>query len=944
MIEMKYVYMSFISLAISLLNIADLQAQEKKDSLVNVAFGTVEKKDLLGAVSTVNVSELMKKEYTSSSLDGIQCFVGGYNGNIWGQSALVLVDGIPRDASDIRSSEVETVTVLKGASAIALYGSRAAKGVVLISTKRGVAKPLSIDLRANAGLYVPKSYPNYLNAADYMTLYNEACLNDGISEKYDQATIYNTAAATNPYRYPDVDFFSSEYLKKAYNKTDVTGEITGGNEHARYYSNFGMSYNNSLLKYGYHKKDNNWRFNVRANVDMNLTNWLSASTNAAVIISNSYSGRGDFWGTSATLRPNYVSPLIPISMIDTNNSSLQTIINNSNFLIDNKYLLGGTSTDQTNAFADGLAAGYIKGNNRAFMFDVNVTADLEKVLKGLSFKTAYSVDYTDYYSEAWKVDYATYQPTWSNVNGEDLIIGLTQYNEDTNSTNEYIGETNYSQTMSFSAQFDYKRTFARNHNISATLLGWGYQVQNAADADHDGSSYHRTSNVNLGLQATYNFRHKYYFDFSGAVVHSAKLPEKNRNAISPTFTFGWRISDENFIKDNIPFVENLKLTASYASLHQDIDITSDDDGDYYLYKGYYSDEAGWYQWHDGSAGGNTTGSVRGDNPDMTFIQREEFRVGMETSLLNNLITLDANYFLQYTNGGLIRGSNTIYPSYFTNWDYSFLPYLNYEKDKRTGLDFTLNLNKKIGEVDCSLGFAGMFYTSKAVRRDEIYTDKYQYRAGKPLDSYWGYVCEGFFQDQNDIDNHATQTLGDVQPGDLKYKDANEDGTIDSKDKVNLGHNGWAVSPFTYGLNFTLKWKNVTLFAMGTGSSGAIGFKNSTYYWVYGSRKYSDVVLGRWTEETKNTATYPRLTTTSNTNNFQNSTFWMYKVKRFDLNRVQLTYDFDNDILKKTFIRNLGVYFSGENLLTISNERKLMETNIGSAPQCRFFNLGFKASF
>lgn len=931
---------------ILLLNFGNVYAQEEKDSLVNVAFGTVAKKDLLGAVSTVSVSDLLKKSYSSYSLDGIRSFVGGYTGNIWGQSPLILVDGIPRNAGDIHPSEIESISVLKDASAVVLYGSKAAKGAVLITTKRGKVKPLSIDIRANTGLYFPKRYPNYLNAADYMTLYNEACRNDGITERYDKALIYNTAMGTNPYRYPDIDYFDSEYLKKTYNKSDLIGEVSGGNERARYYSNFGLSYNNSLMKFGEQKKNNDFRFNVRANVDVNLTDFLTASASAVAIFSDKYTGRGDFWGSSATLRPNWFSPLIPISMFDPYNVSLKAVVESSEKsqrVIDGKYLLGGTSTDLTNAFADMLVAGYIKNKNRKFMFDVNVGADLGSILKGLTFKTVYSVDYSNAYSEAYRVDYAVYQPTWSNLNGKDMIIGLTKYNQDTHSTNEYVGDSSFEQTMSFSAQFNYNQTFGQHHNVSASLIGWGYQTQISRDADHEGSSYHRPSNVNLGLQAAYNYRHRYYFDFSAAEVHSAKLPKGHRDAFSPTVSLGWRISDEDFFKDNISFVDNLKLTASYANLHQDIDII-DGSTEYYMYKGYYDDAGGWYQWLDNVAGGWTTASKRGNNPNLTFIQRKEFRTGLEASLLDKLITLDVNYFLQNTNGGLARGSNTIYPSYYSSWDFSFLPYVNYNKDRRSGIDFSVNLDKKVGQVEGSIGFCGMYFSSKVIRRDEVYEDAYQYRVGKPLDSYWGYISEGFFQDQADIDNHARQTFGDVKPGDIKYKDVNEDGVIDSRDQVNLGHNGWAVSPFTYGLNLTLKWNNFTFFVMGTGNSGAIGFKNSSYYWIRGDSKYSDVVLGRWTEETKHTATYPRLTTTTNSNNFQNSTFWMYETDRFDLSKIQLTYDFNDKIFKNSFIHGLSVYFGGENLLTISNERKLMETNVGAAPQCRFFNLGLKASF
>lgn len=936
-------YILFVASFLLNVNGVEIYAQQKKDSLVHVAFGTTANDDLFGAVSTVNVVDLMSKNYYTNITDGLQSFIGGYTGNIWGQAPLILVDGIPRNAGDIRPSEVESVTVLKGANAVVLYGSKAAKGAVLITTKRGDEKPLTIDVRLNSGIYVPKSFPTYLNSAEYMTLYNEACRNDGIAQQYDETTIYNTIAGTNPYRYPDIDFFTSNYLRKVYNKTDVTAEISGGNKRTRYYTNFGMVYNNSLMKYGEQKKNKDLNFNIRANVDMDLTDWLKASTNALVILKDNYTGRGDFWGTSATLRPNWFSPLIPIDMLDPNNKKLQTYVENSSNLIDGQYLLGGTSANLTNTFSDMLAAGYIKNKNRAFQFDVNVSANLGMLLKGLSFKTTFAVDYSDFYSEAYKVDYAIYEPRWSNLNGQDIIYDLVKHNEDKVSTSEFVGSTSYTQTMTFSAQFDYKRTFNHFHNISATLLGWGYQTQISNDEDHDGSVYHRESNVNLGLQTTYNYRHKYYLDFSGAVVHSAKLPQGNRQAFSPTVSIGWRISDENFFKDNVSFVNNLKLTASYGKLNQDIDISS-----YYLYQGYYSTTSaggsGWYTWRDGSAGGWTTASRRGNNLDLGFIQRNEFRIGLEGGLLNNAIVLDANFFRQDTKGLLTTGANTIYPTYFNSNSFILLSNTNYENDRRTGLDFSVNLSKKIGQIKASLGFAGMFYTSKALRRDEMREYAYQNRVGRPLDSSWGLICDGFFSDQADIDAHANQTYGNVKPGDLKYKDINEDGIIDSKDEVYLGHSGSGASPFSYGINLSLKWKNFTFFAMGNGISGAIGYKNSSYYWIRGSSKYSDVVWGRWTEETKHTATYPRLTTTDGSNNFRNSTFWKYKNNRFNLSKIQITYELPQHIFDKTFINDMSVYLSGDNLLVVSKEREMMERNVGRAPQNRFFNIGFTTSF
>lgn len=936
----KFIYIGCTVFVMSLLSMTGVQAQEEsKDSLVNVAFGKVAQEDLTHAISTVNTSELTKKTANNNSLVGLESFVGGYNGSsLWGQGPLVLVDGVSRSASSVKASEVESISMLKDAAAVVLYGSRAAKGVILITTKRGKDSPMHIDVRANVGVNVPKAYPKYLDADCYMTMYNEACRNDGIAERYDAGTIYNTAMGTNPYRYPDIDFYSSDYLRKFYTNSDVTGEVYGGNEKTHYYLNFGMNYANSLLKYGESKKAYDMSFNVRGNVDMALASWLKATTNAAIIFDNSYQGRGDFWGAASTLRPNWFAPLLPIDMMDPNVAYIQEYITNSNHLIDGKYLLGGTSADTTNPFSELLAAGYTKEKARRFMFDVAVMADLGGLLKGLSFKTAYSVDYTSYYSEAYAEKYAIYEPKWSNVNGKDMIIGLTKFNDDTKSTNEYVGKSTYDQTMTFSAQFDYNRTFKTFHNVSATLLGWGYQTQSSADEGHESSDYHRTSNVNLGLRASYNYDHKYYADFSGALVHSAKLPEGNRNAFSPSVTLGWRLSKEKFM-ESVGFVDDLKITASYAKLHQDLDIS-----DYYMYKGYFSDKGGWFQWYDGTVGGNTTGSKRGDNPNLDFITREEVRAGIDATLFNRLLRINANYFTQKTSGLLTQGASTIYPSFFDlGTDLSFLPWINYNEDKRTGFDFSLSANKKIGDFDVTLGFNGMVFSSKASIRDEVANESYLLRQGRALDATYGYVCEGFFQDQADIEKHAKQTFGTVRPGDLKYKDINGDGVINSDDQIDLGAGGWSTSPFTFGLNLTLKYKNFTLFAMGSGQTGAVAFKNNSYYWNRGTSKFSEIVMGRWTEETKGTATYPRLSTSNGDNNFRNSTFWMYKNNVFRLSNVQLTYDFPTDTFNGTFIRGLSLYCGGSNLLTIAKEREYMEMSLG-APQYRNFYLGFKAAF
>ena len=910
------------------------RAQQVADTAqVNVAFGTQAKENILGGVSAVSVSDLLKKDYYTSSLGELSSLVGGYNGSVWGQDALILVDGVPREASMVDPTMIESITVMKAASAVTLYGSKGAKGVVLITTKRGAAEPLHIDVRANTGLYFAKRYPKYLGAADYMRLYNEARTNDGLAPQYDEATIYNTATGVNPYRYPDMDFYTSEFLRKAYNRSDVTAEISGGSDRASYYVNLGAEYNQSMVKYGDKKNDDDLNLHVRANVDMKITDWLSGFTNAAMKFQNNYSGRGDFWGAAATLRPNWYSPLLPISMMDQNVSSVSSLVKSSTNIIDGEYLLGGNNANQTTVYGDMLKAGYIKSRVRTFMFDVGLKADLSSILNGLTFSTVYSIDYWYDYNEAWQEKYAVYEPIWSQMNGQDVIIGLNKYGLDEPATSEYIGQAFDQQTTTFRAQFDYVNSFDL-HNIAATLMGWGYQQQLARDADHSSSDYHRTSNLNVGLRVDYNYAQRYYAELCGTFVHSAKLAEGHRNAFSPSIALGWRISNEKWFKENVSFFDNLKLTAAYSVLNQDIDL----DG-WYMYQGAYNASGGWYSWQDGNQGGAAPTSTRAENLELTYVKRKEWRIGLEGSLLNRMITFDINYFNQKTDGLITTGEATLYPSFFTGRG-SFLPNTNFNADKRSGIDFDIHFNKKFGQVEASLGVVGMYYTTKADKRDELWANDYQYRAGHSLSTAWGYECEGFFNSQEEIDNHATQTFGVVRPGDLKYKDQNNDGVIDSKDQVDLGK---SVAPFFYGVNLELKWKNFTFFALATGQAGGIAFKNNSYYCPTGTSKYSVYALDRWTPATASTASYPRLTTTDNANNTQTSSFWKYSTNRFDLTKVQVTYDMPQQWFEGKFVKGLSVYLNGESLLTISGEREIMETVIGAMPQCRFYNLGVKVN-
>ena len=921
-----------------------VMAQESADTRadsINVAFRKSDVRDVIVPVSKVNVSELMEKNYNTYSLDNMQALTAGYNGQLWNQGeALVLIDGVPRDANNVLPTEIEDITFLKGASAVVLYGSRASKGVILITTKRGSIVPLKISARANYTMDVAKSFPTYLDGAEYMTLYNQALVNDGLSPKFTDEQIYNTAAGTNPYRYPNQQFYTSDYLNKTKSRYDVTAEFQGGGKFAQFYTNVSYYRQGDFINFGEGKNNYTDRLNVRGNIDLQLSDWASGWVNANATYYNQHGSNSNFWSAASTLRPNRVAPFIPVSFIDPLDVNSLNLIQNTRNIIHNPaglpagdYFLGATQEDQSNAFADMYSAGYNTWTSRQFQFDAGVKFDLKSILKGLSFKTNFAVDYKTSYSTSLNDQYATFGVNWTQIDGYDVIGSLTQYGQDKHTGTLNASNSAEQQTIAWNGQFDYVNSWG-DHNLHATLVANGYQQTISGE-------YHRVSNANLGLQASYNFAHKYYVDLAANAVHSAKLPEGNRNAISPSVTLGWRLTSEDFMKD-MDWLDDLRLTAGYTVLNQDLDIA-----EYFMYKDIFTATGTWWGWSDANNSIQTSDSQRGGNDELSFVKRKEFNVGLNGALLKNKLTFSVNYF-NTTVDGLLAQPDYIYPSYMhTYWPVStFVPYINYGKNRRQGIDFAIAYNDKAGDFEWGVQAFGQTTTSKNLRVAENVEFEYQRSEGKATDAIWGLECLGYYNSQEEIDNaEAKSSFGTVMPGDLKYKDQNGDGIIDSKDQVVLGRWG---AKFSGGLNLTLKYRNFTLFAMLTGQFGGNAIKNDTYNWVYGERKYSDVVRGAWTaEKFKNgeMISYPRLTTQSPDNNFRTSDYWMYKTDRLDLARVQITYDFSKSLFgPKSIVKGLQIYANGNSLLTIAGERDQMERNVDSSPQTRSFTLGAKVEF
>lgn len=939
------------------------QTPEATDSvyLVHTAFGSIAKDDLLGGISVINVEEMLEKNYTTSALDDMESLIGGWNGkSIWGmdeennQGYLVFIDGIPRDVANVKPTEIAQITFLKGANAVVLFGSRAAKGAILITTKRGKAsEKLNIDFRANVGFDVIKRLPEFLGSADYMNYYNLACDNDGKSHNYKDEDIDKYASGVNPYHYTNMDYYSSDYIKKIRGKDEMVLELSGGNKRARLYGNINAQTVGDFVKVGPAKKNRTNRISFRGNVDIDFNEYISGHVDANASFqdekhrqySNTPSDGMTYWKLAATQRPNYpkdAAQLIPISMISEDAADALALVENSDNIFDGCFLGGksdyyccGDSKEGRTPMGQIYAGGEITTTTRQFQFDGGLNFDLRKVLEGLSLRTNFGLDFRALYNVHFDPKYAVFQPTWSE---DEKITALKQISVDEDNGQKSLWGTKESRTTALSFQFDYDRSFD-SHNVSAKVIGNGFQQT------YDGT-YHKTNNINMGFDVNYNFDHRYYAHFSSALVHSSKLAPGHRNEFSPTLTLGWNLAKESFLEGSI--FDDLLLSASASQLSEDIDVyikNGNNVTEYYLYLGTW-ESRGDHKWGDGRQAPMSV-ATGGENEDLEMIKRKEITVGLRTSMFDKMLTADFTFFKNRMEGYLISETKN-WPSHMKG----FVAPMNNNINGRVGFDFAVNVNKQLSDdLGLSVGLVGTYYDTKVIKKEQtdLLEDQTQLdKEGKPIDAIFGYKSNGFFMTADEA-AASNQNVGtkNLRAGDIKYQDVSEggvgDGVVDKNDQTYLGKEGKFGSPFVMGVNVTAKYKNFTFFALGTAKCGSYSRKNNTYYQPKSSDKYSEIVKDTWTTDNPN-AKYPALTTGDGANNYVESDFWMYKNNKFVISKIQVSYDLPKELLGDSFVKGLSAFVSGKDLLTISKESKVMETNVDSEPQTRFFNVGVKATF
>jgi TonB-linked SusC/RagA family outer membrane protein len=916
--------------------------QMSENDAVELPFGTLYKRQVVGAVSTIRPVDFESYDATQYFPTALASRALGLFGgkNIRGRGYTIIVDGMKRGENNdletysnmLNLQEIAEISILKDATSRALYGSHAENGIILITTKRGEANKRKITVNAEAGMEDPVSMPKFMNSADYMELYNEALVNDGMAPKYDQTTISNSRSGMDIYKYPNQDFYTSEFIKSYKPFQRVITEFSGGDSKNRYYLNVGYSRSGSLLKIGEGADANNNQLNIRANTDIEINKWIRARLDANSLI-NFYNNpkypSGDFWSYASTMRPQAFSHLLPVSrVIQADNGIIE-----ASTPVNNDYILGGSSIYTQNIYGDLNLGGYVNGIGRNVQFNLGLDFDLGFILPKLKFST--NLTYDNYNrSETFQSNlYAIYEPTFTP---EDSIsikkIGVDNFVGSQGTQNTF-----FYRVYGWYNALSFKNTFNDIHVVDVLALM-------KIDSYTENDVFYSIKHANAGLRVNYMFNNKYVAEFDGSLVGSPRFDEGNRWGFAPVFGLAWITSEEEFLK-NSSFLNYLKMKGSYGNIKTDIDAVFTNSA-YYMYQDMFR-KNGSFAYSDGSYRNSLTQVVNIGNPDLSWIERNELNLGAEASIFNNALTAEFNYFHSKGFNEISQLSNS-YMQFLGGT--TFLPYQNFGENVDEGFEFGFNFEKKNSNFKYIIGLNMVYNNPVLTKVDELDYgpgEEYRQRAGKAADAIWGLEAIGLFADQADITASPVQKFGAVYPGDIKYRDLNGDGMIDDADRTVIGN--WRAR-YNYVLSLNLSYKNFNLYSYALAQTGGSGLYTNNYYWVYGDLKYPEYLKNRWAYDpannvdTRATATYPRLSSKQNTNNFTNSSYWLYSNDFLSIPVIQLTYTLPEGVSKKIYTRNLSLFFRATNALMVAVNKDRMQLNTNSEPQTRSYSVGLKAQF
>lgn len=870
-----------------------------QNDINRVAYGIQPKWMTTGAVSSVkgnelksfvpNIANMLNGQIPGLVVQQWGCEPGadspamnarGVNTYGSGTGLFIVIDGFQSTEAyfqQLTPQEIESITLLKDASATAIYGSKGANGVLLITTKRGTSDKIKINFSIQSGFQQPLRLPEFLGAYDYATLYNEALVNDGKSPFYTPMDLEAYKTGNDPIFHPDVDWYGT-ILRKAAPITNYNFTASGSNEYFRYFVLLNVLDDRSLYRKAgnvsdFSKNGTYTRYNFRTNIDVKLSKRLQGAVTLGGTIEDKTNP-----GTSENTS----------GMFDL----MSSIAPNAFPVYVSTGMYGGNSM-YSNPLGDLMQTGYTSYNGRSLQAIFQLKGDLGFITPGLSVNG--TVGFNTYFKSYSKKSrqYARYSVDRDNA---DEII-YTTYGQNTSLAGDESSSSQW-RDYSLQASLNYNRTFNGLHNIDAIYLGsYNDYVVTGTDLSY--------KNIAMGGRVTYSYDKRYIGEFSFGYNGTENFPKGHRFGFFPAGSLGWILSNEAFLKGN-PILNYLKLRASYGIVGND-----NIGGIRYMFDQYYDG----YGYHLGNSNNVQDGLVQGKlaNPDVTWEKEKKFNVGFEATLVNK-IDVSFDYFIQ-------KRSNILSQPYRTVPDYLGIsrPDINIGKVGNKGLETSIRYNG-IGKkdltyfVETSLWYAKnkVVYNAEAIQENE-----YLYGTGRIVGQPFVLEAIGFFKDEDDILKSPTQTFTDVRPGDIKYKDQNKDGKIDSNDYYPIGYT--SMPQITLGLHGGITFKGFDMDIFFQGAANRTVYCGGKYYHAFqNDAKVSSIALGRWTPETAETATYPRLSSENNLNNYQASSFWQKNGNFLKLRSLEIGYTLPFQLSRKINLEKVRIFANGTNLFSLDH--------------------------
>lgn len=938
---------------------------EVLDEVVVVGYGSQRKESVVGAISTLDVTKLIVPTSNLSTalagqLSGIVAmsrsgepgknsaadfYIRGVSSFTGNTSPLVLVDGVERDLDLVDTEDIASFSILKDASASAVYGVRGANGVILITTKKGAVGKPQVNVRTEFGFTQPTKKPKMVNSAQWAELYNEAYSTNYYSAE--DIEMYRSGA--DPDLYPNVDWFDTMFNNMAANQR-VNLNITGGSDIVRYYV-AGSFYNESSIYknagniYGYDSSIRYNKFNFRANVDLNLTKSTVINLNLANIYEKSFGpGFGDtdsdIWSYLFMTSPN----AFPVEYSDGR--------------------LSGPSTDSGyNPWNMLVHSGYREQFWNSAQSLIGVTQDIGALwepLKGLTANIKFSWD-------AWNttLQRRSKSPTFYHARGraEDGSLIYDDENGDGIWEPVHTGDETLSygigrsgtMTRYVEGSLTYNRLFGE-HRVGALFL-YNHKIYTDTQAGSSSASL-PYKDQGIAGRLTYAFRDTYFLEVNMGYNGSENFARGHRFGFFPAVALGWMMSSEKWFEPATKVIDMLKWKASYGKVGND-DIGGNRR---WVYEPTIVTGGSWYYGQSGNQGGSGIRVGEVENLEASWEEALKLNAGVEFSLFNK-VRVQADYFREKRQGIFLKRAGL--PAIV---GVSTVPYVNIGETLNQGFDATVEYMHKVND-DLFITARGnfTFNRNKLINNDEPdWEYRYQNLIGKPFGSGgstqpFGLIALGLFESEEEIANSPVQNFGEYRVGDIKYQDVNGDGIVDEQDAVAIGYTN--LPEITYGFGATAQWKgwDFNLFFQGvartsfflSGSSIRSPFSTGNMERAaINEDVYGNVWMSTNTAEQNAGVTYPRLSAGSggagSTNNNRASTWWLRDGSFLRLKSMEIGYSLPQHILQKSFIKSLRFYISGNNLLCFS-PFKLWDPEKGTSdgsgyPLNRTFSIGFNANF